>query len=120
MSTILLAQCPVCGNSAEGRITITANCSAKIYQGSFDYFDSFVIGASDTQCDACLHRAPFSEFASGVKPLSSTELEELVTFLGKIAEQHRHLNGERMAKRCIGQLRYLARPSTPATAGDDQ
>ena len=119
MTAILLAQCPVCGNSADGRITITAICSAQIDQGSFNYFDSYFHGGSDTQCDECLHRAPFSEFASGFKQLSSTELEELITFLGEVAKQHRHLYGEHMAKRCIGQLRYLARSSAPAAAGDD-
>ena len=118
MTTILLAQCPVCGNSADGQITITANCSAKIYQGRFDYFDDCVDAVSETQCEACLHCAPFSEFASGVKPLSSTELEELVTFLGEVAERYKHCNGEQWAKRCIGQLRYLTSPSAPAIAGE--
>ena len=115
------AQCPVCGNSADGQITITATCSAKIYQDSYDYFDSYVYAGSDTQCEVCLHRALYSEFVSGVKPLSSTELEEIVTFLGEVAEQHKHLRGNYLAKRCIGQLRYLSEAIfAPAQACDDK
>jgi hypothetical protein len=112
-------QCPVCGNSANGAITITANCTAKVYQDSFDYSNCSVGRTSATQCDECLYCAPYSEFESGFKPLGSAELDALITFLGEVATQHKTLKGEHMAKRCIGQLLYHNRYSAPATAGDN-
>jgi hypothetical protein len=114
-----IAQCPLCGNCADGRITIIdAHCTAKIYQDQFDYFDSHVDNACNTQCDLCLHRAPFSEFVTGFKPFTSVELEDLVAFLGVVAKHYKDLSGERMARRCIGLLRYLDKPIRPATAGE--
>ena len=107
MTTTPFAQCPVCGNRADGQITIPTKGCATVFNNHIQYTDCNIDQVAYTECNACDYRAPFHKFVSGVKSLSSTELEELITFLGEVAKFYKHASGENMAYRCIGQLRYL-------------
>ena len=117
MTTRYFAQCPICGNRADGQITIPTRGYATNYQNSVQFLHCDIDRAAYTECNACGYRAPFNEFQSALKSLSSTELEDLVTFLGEVAEHYKDKINEHMFNRCIGQLRYLAKTANaPAPA----
>lgn len=67
---------------------------------------------------SCGHVAQFADFELGVS-LTSSELEELTEFLEGIAKHFASLDGERLAKSCIGKIRHLRTIlSAPAPAGE--